>query len=627
MDGALPSDDPVADLRAAMAAPFERARAMPKSAYVSPEFLALERERIFAREWVCAGRSSRLAEPGDYLTLEVAGEPVIVLRDRDGALRAMSNVCRHRMCTLLEGEGHVRTLVCPYHAWTYNLDGTPARRARHDPQRGLPPRRLSACRRSAARSGRAGSCSRSTPTRAPWPRGSPTLDPMIGDYGMARLRGALPRAFRWDTNWKVLAENFMESYHLPVCHAGTIGGTVGSRRWTARRACPPSTGTRSSRTTPCRSRSRTPSTRGSQGDDRRRTWLIAVYPLAPHHADARLLLVSLAHARRAGRGRRAVRRRPVARVDRRPRRRGAHGDAEGAPRRGQRRGQGTAPSGSGAASPRAWARRARCRTWSGRTGTSPTGSCRGWTHERGADVDTLVVGGGQAGLAMSEHLARARRAPPRPRAAPHRRALALRALGFAGGQRPGLARPLPAAWSSPASTPTASPRATSIVRYFEAYADRIARAGPLRRRGAGGAPAAGGPGFRVETSAGADPRRAMSSPRPARSRGRWSRRSYPRRPASCSSTPPPTATRASCPRARCWWSARARPARRSPTSCCAPGGGCSCRSGPHDRPPRAYRGRDFCWWLGVLGKWDAHAPAPGTEHVTIAVSGAGAGRP
>ena len=71
-----------------------------------------------------AGRADALKEPSDYLTMEISGEPVIVLRDRDGVLRAMSNVCRHRMSILLEGRGHVRAITCPYHAWTYNLDGS-----------------------------------------------------------------------------------------------------------------------------------------------------------------------------------------------------------------------------------------------------------------------------------------------------------------------------------------------------------------------------------------------------------------------------------------------------------------------------------------------------------------------
>jgi phenylpropionate dioxygenase-like ring-hydroxylating dioxygenase large terminal subunit len=112
---------PAEELHANVAVPFERAHAMPKSVYTSPEFAAEEVRHIFAREWLCAGRADALKDPGDYMTMTIAGEPVIILRDKDGVLRGMSNVCRHRMSTLLEGRGHVRAIVCPYHAWTYNL--------------------------------------------------------------------------------------------------------------------------------------------------------------------------------------------------------------------------------------------------------------------------------------------------------------------------------------------------------------------------------------------------------------------------------------------------------------------------------------------------------------------------
>ncbi|MFN4131314.1 MAG: aromatic ring-hydroxylating oxygenase subunit alpha, partial [Paracoccaceae bacterium] len=118
-----PTLTPLAELRANVAQPFERATAMPKSVYTSPDFAALEQQHIFAREWLCAGRADALPDPGDYLTMEISGEPIIILRDREGTLRGLSNVCRHRMSTLLEGRGNNPANTCPYHAWTYNLDG------------------------------------------------------------------------------------------------------------------------------------------------------------------------------------------------------------------------------------------------------------------------------------------------------------------------------------------------------------------------------------------------------------------------------------------------------------------------------------------------------------------------
>lgn len=111
------------ELNANVSTPFERAHAMPRAVYTSQEFLAQELEHIFTKDWICAGRASALPDIGDYLTMEIAGQPIIVLRDREGDLRAQSNVCRHRMSTLLHGRGNVKSIVCPYHAWTYNLDG------------------------------------------------------------------------------------------------------------------------------------------------------------------------------------------------------------------------------------------------------------------------------------------------------------------------------------------------------------------------------------------------------------------------------------------------------------------------------------------------------------------------
>ena len=70
------------------------------------------------------GRATALANPGDYVTLELAGQPIMVIRDREGTLRAQSNVCLHRMSILLKGAGNVKGIVCPYHGWSYNTDGS-----------------------------------------------------------------------------------------------------------------------------------------------------------------------------------------------------------------------------------------------------------------------------------------------------------------------------------------------------------------------------------------------------------------------------------------------------------------------------------------------------------------------
>ncbi|MGE3876515.1 MAG: aromatic ring-hydroxylating dioxygenase subunit alpha, partial [Parvibaculaceae bacterium] len=117
-------DTTLSELTSTAKRPFEDATAMPPGVYTNEAFLAREIETIFAKEWVCIGRSSALKEPGDYITYDLAGQPIVVLRDNERKLKAFSNVCLHRMSTLLEGQGYTRSIVCRYHAWTFNLDGS-----------------------------------------------------------------------------------------------------------------------------------------------------------------------------------------------------------------------------------------------------------------------------------------------------------------------------------------------------------------------------------------------------------------------------------------------------------------------------------------------------------------------
>ena len=103
----------------------EGAHTMPREYYTSSEILADERERLFPHLWHCAGRASTLADAGDFIVRDVAGESLIVVRGRDGVLRSFFNVCRHRgtrLCRETEGQ-FSETIQCPYHAWTYSIDG------------------------------------------------------------------------------------------------------------------------------------------------------------------------------------------------------------------------------------------------------------------------------------------------------------------------------------------------------------------------------------------------------------------------------------------------------------------------------------------------------------------------
>lgn len=216
-------DTIVAELRANAARPFEEARGMPTGVYTSPDVLRLEEERIFAKEWICAGRAEAIPKPGDYASFDLAGRPVVVLRDGKGEVRAFSNVCLHRMSTLVCGRGNTKMIVCPYHAWSYGLDG----RLRNAPHMERSP----AFRKADYRL---------PPVRCEVWEGwiyvslDPDIEPVatrfaslhdkvVGRYRMSDYVETFREEHVWNTNWKVLAENFMESYHLFALHRKTVG--------------------------------------------------------------------------------------------------------------------------------------------------------------------------------------------------------------------------------------------------------------------------------------------------------------------------------------------------------------------------------------------------------------------
>ena len=270
--------DPVAALRDSTSVPFERARAMPTEVYSSPDFVEAELEHIFSKDWYCVGRADALSAPGDYVSAELAGQPIVVLRDRDGTLRAMSNVCLHRMSTLLQGRGNAKLIVCPYHAWTYNLDGqlrgAPAMMQNEGfckDQYKLPQVRCEEWLGWVFVCLDAGAASVADQLSE--------VAEMISGYDMANYSESFYEEHVWDTNWKVLAENFMESYHLPVCHAGTIGGLSKLEDM----ICPPGRPTFNYHTILKEESLRIAMAHPTKnyrlkGDERRTTYLLALYP-------------------------------------------------------------------------------------------------------------------------------------------------------------------------------------------------------------------------------------------------------------------------------------------------------------------------------------------------------------
>jgi len=200
----------------------------PVAAYSDPARAQLERERLFRGEPLFMGLSCRLPEPGDYLTEECAGVPVLLVRGRDESLRAFANICRHRGAPVAAGCGKARSFSCPYHGWTYALDGKLA----GIPQEGSFP-----------------GFDKSTHGLQPLPAGerygmifvrlSPGgplvidvdvhlrgLGEEFGAYGFDRYSFFASEIMRPAINWKFGIDTFLESYHLPALHRGTVAPLI-----------------------------------------------------------------------------------------------------------------------------------------------------------------------------------------------------------------------------------------------------------------------------------------------------------------------------------------------------------------------------------------------------------------
>jgi phenylpropionate dioxygenase-like ring-hydroxylating dioxygenase large terminal subunit len=194
---------------------------LPYSWYMDAEVFARERERLFEHSWVYAGHTGQLAEPGTYFTLRVGEVPLVVVRDRERELRAFMNVCRHRGSEVMAGSGSCTTLQCPYHAWTYGLDGAlraaPRSEADLDFDReplGLRPAQVDSWGPFLFVNADAGA--------APL---ADTLGPLPeivarGGVDVGELRFHSGRSYSLQTNWKVAVENYLECYHCAVAHPG-----------------------------------------------------------------------------------------------------------------------------------------------------------------------------------------------------------------------------------------------------------------------------------------------------------------------------------------------------------------------------------------------------------------------
>ncbi|MEA2318533.1 MAG: choline monooxygenase [Solirubrobacteraceae bacterium] len=197
----------------------ERSGTLPADWYTSRELFELEREHLFRRVWQQVGRTEQVAEPGDYFTCEVAGEPILVVRDKAGELHALSNVCRHRAGPVAMDCGRRKAFQCPYHGWTYELDGRIRTTQGMDGTEDFDP---SAMRLPEFRVETWGplvwvALSDDVPSLAEW---LGAITPRMGNYRLEELEYVGGRRWYIPCNWKLYVDNYMEGYHIPFIHPG-----------------------------------------------------------------------------------------------------------------------------------------------------------------------------------------------------------------------------------------------------------------------------------------------------------------------------------------------------------------------------------------------------------------------
>ena len=198
--------------------PLEAAWTLPPRAYTSSDIFAEEISRIFYCDWICVARASQLPDPGDYLCVDLVDQPIVITRDSQGALRAMSRICLHRAMPLVADQGNAGRFVCPYHNWTYELDGRLRSAPMMEGAAGFDP---AECRlpQLAVEVWQGFVFVNLRPDAPPLAPRLAGLAEQIDGYGFGDLQIAGTLEFDSPWNWKILVENFMEAYH----HIGPIG--------------------------------------------------------------------------------------------------------------------------------------------------------------------------------------------------------------------------------------------------------------------------------------------------------------------------------------------------------------------------------------------------------------------
>jgi choline monooxygenase len=222
MDSA-PSNHPDLTLHHLEEDVLERSKTIPSAWYVHPSYHDLDRKFVFSRSWQYVCSSARLPGAGDYVTDIIAGNPIILVRDKDGVLKAYYNVCKHRGGPLAMDEcGHAKVLQCKYHGWTYLLDGSLRGVPRFDRTElfdkkdfGLTP--------IAVREWQGMVFLCLEPSFAPpFEEVVAGIAERISPLSLADLQFHKRDVYKVESNWKVYVDNYLEGYHIPLVHPGLM---------------------------------------------------------------------------------------------------------------------------------------------------------------------------------------------------------------------------------------------------------------------------------------------------------------------------------------------------------------------------------------------------------------------
>ena len=219
---------------AALCASYRTGGPLTRPFYVAPDVFNAELERIWRRHWLYAGHACEMPQPGSWKAWSLGFDQIILVRGRDGEVRAFHNVCRHRGARICAGERGANTLqVCPYHNWTYDLDGTlrtatEAEFGRSRSELGLKPialRNLGGSLFVALAS-----------DPVPFDRAAAEIAPQMAHQGFTDARLAKSIRYVVQANWKLIFENNRECYHCANAHPEYVTGTYDSARFDLSRA-------------------------------------------------------------------------------------------------------------------------------------------------------------------------------------------------------------------------------------------------------------------------------------------------------------------------------------------------------------------------------------------------------